>query len=131
MDKNIAAILRKDAKTIAVTFNGGTSKTYTYVTDIDFKAGDYAIVEVSGDFKVVEVVNTAPDLRIPPNSDIQFKWVVAKLDLTDYEKNKQRNAAIEDTVAQAYQHRMRSQFADQVLANLPEDVRNNLAPLLE
>jgi len=130
MDKNIAAILRNDTKTISVTFGGGTGKSYTYVTNFNFERGDFAVVEVSGEFKVVKVEAVAPDLRLPPNSDIHFKWVVAKLDLSEYEKNCARNEEIESTLAQAYQRTMRNQLASNLLANLPDEARASLTPLL-
>lgn len=130
MDKNIAAILRNDTRTVSVTFSGGASKTYTYITNFDFKVGDFAIVEVSGDYKVVEIVAVAPDLRIQPNSDIHFKWIVDKLDLTEHEINMRRNAEIEQTLSQAYQRTMRTQLAQNLLANLSPEARESLTPLL-
>lgn len=115
MDKNIAAILRKDARTVSVSFNGA-DRTYTYITNLDFEVDDYAVVEVGGALKVVQIVSVAPDLRIAPGSDIQFKWIVAKVDFTEYEKNVRRNAHIEDQAAK---------FGD------VETARANLASLLE
>ena len=130
MDKNIAAILRNDTKTVSVTFAGGTNKCYTYVTNLDFDCGDLAIVQVSGDFKVVQIDAVAPDLRIPPNSDIQFKWIVAKVDLTEYKRNMARNEEIENTLSQAYQKAMRDSMAKSVLSGLPDEVRAAVTPLL-
>ena len=130
MDKNISAILRNDTNTVCVSFSGGTGKHYTYITDIKFNVGDLAVVCVSGEFKVVTVERVDDDLRIAPNSDMAYKWIAAKLDLTEYWSNMARNAEIEKTLSQAYQKMMRESVAHSVLASFPDEVRTAVKPLL-
>lgn len=130
MDKNIAAILRNDTHTVSVSFSGGTSKHYTYITNLDFNVGDFAVVCVSGEFKVVTIEKVSDDLNITPNSDVTYKWIAAKLDLTEYWSNMARNEEIEKTLSKAYQRSMRESVASSVLARLPDDVRAAVTPLL-
>ena len=111
MERNIAALMREDAKTVKVVFNGG-SKTYTYITSLDIKVGDHAVVDCGGDgFKVVQVLEVHDDVEIEPNSDTKFKWVVAKFDLEHHKSNEAKNEQIEKLMATGYRANIRRHFA--------------------
>lgn len=137
MDKNIAAILRNDTRTIGVNFfmdKGGVvgpdAREYTYITDIVVAVGDLVVVETGGAFKVVKVSRVDDDLNIEPNSDIEYKWVVSKVEIGKYEENLERNRVLTDTLGKAYQSQMRRSFADTLLGSLPEGARAKIAGLL-
>lgn len=136
MDKNIAALLRADAKTVGVKFqaqdDGVTAnrKTYTYVTDIQFEEGDRAVVMVGEVLKVVEVVRVDADLEIEPNSDVQYKWIVCKVDRAGFDANLEKNREIERTLAVAYRNNMRHSYTAQILAGVDDAQRQQLTALL-
>lgn len=135
MDKNIAAILRQDARTIGVRFTDERTgelgaKVYTYVTDIEFQIGDKAIVEAREQLKVVEVCRVDTDLEIEPNSDTTYKWIVGKVNTDRYFANLEKNREIERTLAVAYRNSMRQSYAAQILAGVDEDQRSRLGDLL-
>lgn len=130
VERNIAALMREDAKTVEVTFNGG-SKTYTYITSLDINPGDHAIVDCGGDgFKVVQIVGVHEDVEIEPNSDNKFKWLVAKFDLEHYKLNEAKNEQIEKVMATGYRTNIRRQFAASVMACLSDEKKAELTAIV-
>lgn len=152
MDKNIAALLREDAKTVHVVFTPeveldldedstasdyikarrsakdkvrfGTNlhvKTYTYVTDLDLVRDDIIVVEAQGRMQVAAVHAVDNEVKIDPNSDIYYQWVVAKVDMSGFEANVARNREIQTVVAQAYTKNLRKSFANQILSGLANE----------
>jgi hypothetical protein len=122
MDKNIAAILREDTKTVQVRFfNEGipSGSPYTYITHLDVKEGDCVVVPAGGSdsFKVCEVVYVSDDLDIEPNCDVKYKWVIDVVDTDAAQANYQRNKEIESMLASSYRVNARQAYANQFLAN--------------
>lgn len=133
MDKNIAAILRNDTRTVSVIFQDDTRDhpvPYTYVTDLPFQVNDYAVVEAPSGLKVVQVYAVHDDLRIEPNADKEYKWIVTRIDLTPYEQNQERNRTITETLGKAYQKQARQAFATALLDSVPESERGSIAALI-
>ncbi len=121
MDKNIAAILREDTKTISIQFineNGVASRNYTYVTHLDVQIGNFVIVPAGSHdlWKIAEVVGVDDELNIEPNADIKYKWVVDVVDTQAAHENQQRNKAIENMLAQSYHRNARQAYAQQFLS---------------
>lgn len=96
MDVNIAALIRQDVKTIQVRFlkQGvnvtGTSKWYTYVTDLDVKVGDFVVVYAGDDLKVVQVDVVDNECRLAPNDSTKYNWVVSVVGMKGYMENRER-----------------------------------------
>ena len=131
MDKNIAAILRNDTKTVVVKFAVEKDTLYTYVTDLTLKAGDLALVHgYNGKLAVVTVVEAHDELMIEPNSDMRFAWIAGKVDLTQYEANVERNQTIEKTISESYKARMRQSFSEAIMAQLPAETSDAIKSLL-
>lgn len=139
MDKNIAAILREDARTVTVRYTSGRtygSKTddantaYTYVTTLALSPGDLVVVPCKSHFSVAEVVEMHDDLRIQPNEDIQYAWVAQKVDLTEFLQIREQNKALQEVVGKAYQQNLRRSFAQSVLANLSDEQKSAVTGLL-
>lgn len=130
VERNIAALMREDAKTVEVNFNDG-SKSYTYITSLDIKVGDHAVVDCGGDdFKVVQVLEVHDDVEIEPNSDTKFKWLVAKFDLDHYKSNEAKNEQIEKVMATGYRTNIRRQFAASVMACLSDEKKAELTAIV-
>jgi hypothetical protein len=123
MDKNIAAILREDTKTIKVKFFNQdgvcAGPSYTYITHFDVKEGDCVVVPAGADdiFKVCEVSEVNEDLDIEPNSDIKYKWVIDVVDTDSAQENFRRNKEIESMLASTYRMNARQAYANQFLVN--------------
>jgi hypothetical protein len=134
MDKNIAAILREDAKTIHVDFDLGNAmansrdserggRSYTYVTHLDLEVGDLIVVPVvSSGWKVAKVIGIDDDLLIEPNSDMRYSWVIARIDTAAYQANALRNREIEQHLAASYRVSARQAYAMQFLGNASPEV---------
>ena len=130
VERNIAALMREDAKTVEVAFNGG-SKSYTYITSLDIKVGDHAVVDCGGDgFKVVQVLEVHDDVEIEPNSDTKFKWVVAKFDLEHHKSNEAKNEQIEKLMATGYRANIRRHFAANMMACLSDEKKAELTAIV-
>lgn len=130
MDQNIAAILRDDTTTIEVSVSSGGY--YTYVTNLPVKLGDLVVVPMgtNDEFKVCPVVKVHDELRIEPNSEIQYKWVVQVVDLTDYHTNLEKNGLIERTMATTYQKTARAAFRQSALQCASDEDRAKLEAIL-
>lgn len=151
MDKNIAALLRADARTVHVVFDAGLTmfddipeaplqkgfkaaaaqvKTYTYVTHIEGLArGDAVIVQAAGEIKIAYVESVDEDVEIEPNSTVQYKWIIDRVDMAAHTANMERNSLIETEMAQAYRNNLRRSFAANVLAGLGEEHKAKLLAL--
>jgi hypothetical protein len=122
MDKNIAAILREDAKTVSIYFektDGTRSVLYTYVTHFDVEEGDNVVVPVGAheEWKVAVVACVHDSFEIEPNSDIKFKWIVGKIDVEGWRANNARNKEIESMLSASYRVNARQAYAAQFLNN--------------
>lgn len=160
MEKNIAAFVRDDAKTIAVRFfkeidwarlkreQGGTmnldtilddtgfltsefsNKTYIYVTDLSLEKGDWVVVMAMGQLKVAIVEEVHEGVAIEPNADTKYKWVVSKVDTAGYEANEAKNSEIEETIHSAYKQTVKKQFQTMILSGLDAPSKKKLKSLL-
>ncbi len=157
MDKNIAALMRQDTRTVRVGFelavddnadnwvdviNGfgkvsvqrpkaPDSKLYTYVTHVPLTVGDLVIVLAAGTLKVAVVREVHDEVKIEPNSDIAYSWIVAKLDTSEWQATMVRNAELEKVVSDAYRVNLRRSFADQILAGIDPASKDRITALLE
>lgn len=155
MDKNLAAFLRTNLKTVSVRFfqdpfvdkRGGdfapstllgddaivrmSTKAYTYITDLELKMGDLVVVYVQGIPKVVVVDTAHSDLQIQPNEDTAYKWIVAKVDTSQYQKNLLLDMEITKTVSASYTQNVRKQFQNMLLTQMDEESKNKVLALVE
>lgn len=130
MDQNIAAILRDDTTTVEVAAHNG--KRYTYVTNLPVKVNDLVVVPSGAEDRlaVLPVASVHDDLRIEPNSEIQYKWVVQVVDMTNHNINLEKNALIEKTMATTYQKTARAAFRQSALACASDEDRAKLEAIL-
>lgn len=155
-EKNIAALVREDTKTIGVRFyqdsdkranattfdpaygiidldtlvSGLSPKEYTYVTHLDFKLGDLAIVKAAGKLQVAYVSRVDEDCEIEPNLNMKFSWVVGKVDQDEYENQMNINKQLEDTVNKAYKQNVKNQFRSLVLGSIDSEAAAKINLLL-
>lgn len=152
MDKNIGALLREGAYTIHVRFFSLpyskqpepmtllsigeepvlnlSAKTYTYVTDIvGMKAGDYVVVSAQGVLQVAVVSSVDEELDIEPNSDIQYRWVVSKVDMEYYRSLQQQLAELNKVLATQYVKNTRRSFRNTFLSGADEETQLRIKQL--
>lgn len=148
MDKNIAALLREDARTVKVQFSNtpyglklalaaqepiDPKQQYTYLTHFEVAVGDMVLVPIgkSPVPKIAFITSVDDGVDIQPNSEIKYKWLMQKVDLTAYDANERRNAVIEETVSDAYKNNLRRSFAQQILSGVDDGKRLQLENLLK
>lgn len=159
-EKNIAALVREDTKTIGVRFyqgerdyksanksanqtdqwvdivdldtlvSGLSPKEYTYVTHLDFKTGDLAIVKAAGELKVAYVSRVDEGCEIEPNLNVKFSWVVDRVNQDEYENQMNINKQLEDTVNKAYKQNVKNQFRSLVLGTIDSEAAAKINLLL-
>ena len=136
MERNIAALLRDDARTVRVAFNSEVKfpekepKLYTYITHLALVPGDYAVVPARGTWKVVDVIEVDESVQLEPNDTIRYSWVVCKVDMDAYRDNAAQNEQIEALVNDAYKNNLRRGFQAQILGGLPDDSKAAVLALL-
>jgi len=80
------ATQNRDFKIVVVTFPG-SPKPYHYKTlEANINACDLVVVEAPGGFKIVEVLEVLNPLETEFSSRYQLKWLVCKVDTTNYDK---------------------------------------------
>lgn len=158
-EKNIAALLREDTRTVQVSFGAGRladdmdelerdargdaplkttrsyakapdQKFYTYVTNLALTVGDTVVVEAGDTLKLAAVRRVDDNVAIEPNDPTKYRWVVQKVDFTEHLANEARNAEIDTAVAEAYKANLRKSFAQQILSGLPDAQRDKVSALL-
>lgn len=134
MERNIAALMREDAKTISVVFINrnadDTNKQYTYVTHLDLEPGDLAVVETLNGPAVVKVVCVHEDLAIEPGQSMKIKWVMDKVDTESYKANTKKNEEIEKFMATSYRANVRNSFKTMMLAQLDPESAAKLGNII-
>lgn len=153
MDKNAVALLREDAVTVTVYFTpaprlsqlptqAGTvvNNHYVYIAPnaMDLKVGDAVVAPVKPEaadadyipLKLATVAKVDDRVMIEPGSATVYKWVAAKVDLSEARRQEAHNAAIADALREAYTRNMRRSFAAQVLGVLEPGDAANLQKLL-
>ncbi len=102
------------------------------MTNLPVKVNDLVVVHsgVEERFAVLTVASIHDDLRIEPNSEIQYKWVVQVVDMTNHNINLEKNALIEKTMAATYQKTARAAFRQSALACASDEDRAKLEAIL-
>lgn len=152
MEKNIAAFLDDSAYSVHVKI-GGTGHEYTYVTNIvGLEVGDAVVVPVIGqtraarlkfdsindtkegvdkyDSKVATVSRVDPEVNVPTDSDLEYRWVIAKVDFNPWLATMERNNQIVDAVTDAYKRNLRRSFSERILGEMQDGPKNQLLALL-
>ena len=152
MEKNIAAFLDDSAYSVHVQI-GGMGQEYTYVTNIvGLEVGDAVVVPVIGqtraarlkfdsmndtkeavdkyDAKVATVSRVDPEVNVPTDSDLEYKWVIAKIDFNPWLATMERNNQIVDAVTDAYKRNLRRSFSERILGEMQDGPKQQLLALL-
>ena len=155
MEKNLAAFLREDTKTVGVRFIKDTfsqdtqnfqmtlvgtenveayslsNKEYTYITDLPLEVEDHVIVFVHDAPKVAIVTRVDDVVNIAPKDNVEYKWIAARIDYTKYKENCQKNRQIAEFVSSSYRKNVKEQFREIVLAGLDAKGKKALTNLLK
>ena len=154
MEKNLAAFLREDTKTVGVrfikdTFSTSTeyqmtligtenveayplsNKEYTYITDLPLEVEDHVIVFVHEAPKVAIVTRVDEAVNIAPKDNVEYKWIACRVDYSQYKENCQKNRQIAEFMSTSYRKNVKEQFREIVLAGLDAKGKKALTNLLK
>ena len=154
MEKNLAAFLREDTKTVGVrfikdTFSTSTeyqmtligtenveayplsNKEYTYITDLPLEVEDHVIVFVHDAPKVAIVTRVDEAVNIAPKDNVEYKWIACRVDYSQYKENCQKNKQIAEFMSTSYRKNVKEQFREIVLAGLDAKGKKALTNLLK
>lgn len=154
MEKNLAAFLREDTKTVGVrfikdTFSTSTeyqmtligtenveayplsNKEYTYITDLPLEVEDHVIVFVHEAPKVAIVTRVDEAVNIAPKDNVEYKWIACRVDYSQYKENCQKNKQIAEFMSTSYRKNVKEQFREIVLAGLDAKGKKALTNLLK
>lgn len=123
----LASILMDNCKTVSVIFNSD-SKMYTYKTTEDFKVDDFAIVPPTVEGRpprIVTVIEVHSVPRLDPNAQFDYKWVIGKVDFTDYNQL----LSLENTVGDTLRGLEHKAIRDKTKAMLAEEYGLNKTQL--
>lgn len=136
MERNIAAMMHDDARTVGVKFqqrieNTNQVKEYTYVTIQPLAVGDLVAVYAGGAIQVAEVCRVDAVLDIEPNDNKEYEWVVQKLDTRPYEAQVAKNEQLKTLIKENYKLNARAQMKDLILNQLSADKAKEALALLK
>lgn len=115
----ILALLDPTVRTVSVSFNG-SFKSYTYKTRLELAVGDKVVVDTPQNGLQVVPVTAVHELpELDPGSATDYKWIVAKVDLTEYAANVESDAAKFKEVNAARIRHHREQVRAQLVNELP------------
>ncbi len=93
MKPNDIAVLRSDAHTVGVKFDGN-QKVYTYITTLDLAINDRVVAPFGNVFNIGRVKRIDPVVALEDPKRIVYKWIVDRVDFTEYDKNMAANKAL-------------------------------------
>lgn len=139
MDKNAVAFIRNDVVSLGVQFpaNGANpenlfdTKIYTYLTtDRSLSVGDWVIVQVGEVFKCARVVRFTNELEIEPNAACAIKYIVGRVDPSQYIATLEANSKIEEMLKTSYRSTLREGFRQTLLAGLDAEKQASISLIL-
>jgi hypothetical protein len=116
----ITSLFDEGLKTIGVKF-GGIGKVYTYKTRDNFALGDHAVVDTPGNgLQIVEVFRVDEEPELDPDSVIDYKWIVCKVDLSAYHEQNEKDQLFLKQIAALQRKRHREQAKNALFEIMPE-----------
>lgn len=123
--RHIISLLQTGFTTIHCSFparlhsNCGTEKTYAYKASGWIEPGDHVVVEREGILSIAVVKVVDKVAQIDPDADFAYKWIVQKVDQTEYLKIQAEERAFNDALQAIEQERLRETILERFTASLP------------
>lgn len=107
--------------------NGKPLDVYTYKTlDPSIKVGDICVVETQSRVKHTCVQVIAVDVQIPLDDNIQYKWIVSKVDLAPHAEVLEKEQAAITLIRKGEEKRKREDMIANTMAALDETSKAEL-----
>ena len=130
MNINHTITALQDFNTVGVRF-ADSDRTYTYKTTEKFEEGDKAIVCPNGMLKVVTVKEVHETPQIDFGSNIEYKWIVQKVDLENYSNRMKQEELMAVELRKSIANKKREEVKAELVNSLGVDDVNKLTALIE
>lgn len=106
--KQLVHLIQQGYTTVSVCFDhsGGNRDTYTYKTNLDLEPDDIVVVPARGYFKTAQVIEVHEEPQIDLDSDIDYKWVVQKVDVKGWQELNAKEDALAKKIVN-FEHKQR------------------------
>lgn len=84
--KHTISLLQENFYTIGVVLSGGNSYTYKVPKELQLEKEDLIVIDVKGTTKLAYVDEIHDEPQIDFDSNIDYKWIIQKVDFTEYNK---------------------------------------------
>lgn len=115
MNPNAYALLLEQVYTVDVIFNDG-GKWYSYLSTTKPSVGDQCLVSVSGQVKLVDVVEVTDGIN--PSEPRELKWIIGAVDFTAYDAHMGTVKMLKDKVGEIYNKSAQKRMREVLLAEL-------------
>lgn len=124
----VAVVFARDTR---AEFPVGQQRSYTYKCPSDvaesLTAGDLVIVPPSNDTKLPSIatvvrVDDEPELNF--EGDIQYKWLIGKVDTSRYDDIQKKEKAMVKVLRDSERQRQREQLLESYQMSLPQDAES-------
>jgi hypothetical protein len=92
---------------------------YTYKARGAIAVGDSVVVEAHGALCIATVVGVDAAPRLDLDSDLDYKWIVQRVDRTEYDKAQYEEQEFADTLQHVEAIRQREELMNSMAAHLP------------
>lgn len=128
MNNHVVELMLENFYTVGINFKN-SSKIYTYkvAKDIELEVEDLVIVETNSGMEIVTVQRVDEGMNIDLASDIKYKFIVQKIDLTKY----QEMCDTDNNVASVLAQNAAQKQKEELLARYVTDLTDEQVKLLE
>lgn len=112
-------LINDDVRGVACTYKKeDDAERYVFKTmDQDMAVGDYVVVPTSTRHGMTVVKVAAVDIDVDLESDIQLKWIIARLDLVDHDALLEQETAAINTIQSAQKRKKREELRAALVAD--------------
>lgn len=122
IDVNTAALVRKDTRTVLVTYAKNPEVTHRFVTTFpDLVVGETVVTRTSSGTALAQI-HAVDDTVVIDDTNKKLPWIISRVDTAYIDTLDAENTVIEQAVAEEYQKRMQTSFREQILGRMSEDV---------
>jgi hypothetical protein len=122
IDVNTAALVRKDTRTVLVTYAKNPEVTHRFVTTFpDLVVGETVVTRTSSGTALAQV-NQVDDTVVIDDTNKKLPWIISRVDTAYIEALDNENTVIEQAVAEQYQKRMQTSFREQILGGMSAEM---------
>lgn len=112
------SLLETGYTTCKVSFGLASPMTYTYKVRVqdEIKQDDHVVVLTANGLRVVRVIEVHDEPKIDIASDIEYKWIVQKVDMTAFDNIMAEEERIANVLRDVEKRKIRQQAREQLAA---------------